>query len=56
MTPPNALIGSQENASLKLVSLFLFIETPHGFVCFMITVPLFFGKELETSIAEKISL
>ena len=41
-TPPNALIGSHLNADLKLSILFGLIDTPDGFPCFTITVPLFF--------------
>ena len=32
------------------------IETPQGLACFTITVPLFFGSDLEIVKAEKISL
>ena len=35
---------------------FFFIETPHGFACLTITVPIFFGKDFEIVSAEKISL
>ena len=45
---------------LKLICnmsrLFLFIETPHGFACFTITVPEFFGRDFEIVSAAKISL
>ena len=41
-TPPNALIGSQFNAFLKDLSWFTSEETPVGFVCLIITTPLFF--------------
>ena len=46
-TPPNALIGSQFNAFLKDLSWFTSEETPVGFVCLIITTPLFFLKILK---------
>ena len=54
--PPKALIGSQANADLKLFILFLCIDTPQGFACLTITVPVFFGRDLEIVKAAKISL
>jgi len=41
MTPPKALIGSEAKAFLNETNGVLFSETPHGFACFMITVPEF---------------
>jgi hypothetical protein len=38
------------------LKLFLFIETPHGFACFTITVPVFLGSDLEIIKAENMSL
>jgi len=32
------------------------METPHGLACLTITVPIFFGKDLEIVKAENISL
>jgi hypothetical protein len=32
------------------------METPHGFACFTITVPVFFGSDFEIVKAENISL
>ena len=32
----------------------MFIETPHGFACFIITVPVFLGSDLEIIKAENI--
>ena len=54
--PPKALTGSHANAYLKLSIWFDFIETPQGFACFTITVPIFFGKDFEIVNAAKISL
>ena len=54
--PPNALKGSQAKACLKLSSLFLRIETPHGLACLTITVPVPFGKVLDIVKADNISL
>ena len=45
--PPKALVGSQARADLKHSKLFFKVDTPHGFACFIITVPVFFGKDLE---------
>ena len=54
--PPKALIGSQLSANWTLFNLFLSIETPHGLACLTITVPEFFGKDLDMVKAENISL
>ena len=54
--PPNALIGSDLSASLKLSTLFVSIDTPHGLACLTITVPLFFGKVFDILKAANISL
>ena len=35
--PPNALIGSHKKLFYKLLIVFLFKDTPHGFPCFKIT-------------------
>ena len=56
ITPPYALTGSQLKAKLNDFKLFFYIETPQGFACLMITVPLFFPKDLEIDRAEKTSL
>ena len=42
--PPNALVGSELNANLKLLTFSLCIDTPHGFPCLTITVPIFPGQ------------
>ena len=55
-TPPKALIGSHERADLKLSKWLLLAETPQGFACFTITVPLPFGKDLDIVRALNISL
>ena len=49
-------MGSHANADLQLSIGFEFIDTPQGFACFTITVPLFFGKDFEIVNAAKISL
>ena len=54
--PPYALTGSLLSANLKLLILSLLIETPEGFVCLTITVPIFFGKDFEIASAENMSL
>ena len=54
--PPNALLGSHLKAAEKLFNLSLTIDTPQGFVCFIITVPVFFGRDLLISSAANISL
>ena len=54
--PPKALTGSQERADLKLSKLSFLVETPHGFACLTMTVPLPFGKDLEIVRALNISL
>jgi len=54
--PPYALTGSQLKAKLNDFKLFFSTETPQGFACLIITVPLFFSKDLEIDRAEKISL
>ena len=54
--PPNALIGSHDKAVSKLSILFLIIDTPQGFACLTITVPIFFGSVFEIDNAAKISL
>ena len=54
--PPKALTGSHAKADLKQSILLFKIETPQGFACFRITVPVFFGKLFEIVKAEKMSL
>ena len=49
-------LKKREKAKLNDFKLFFSIETPQGFACLIITVPLFFSKDLEIDRAEKISL
>ena len=56
ITPPNALIGSHAKAFLKEINGELFIETPHGLACLIITVVGFFLIENKISSDAKISL
>ena len=51
MIIPQTLTGSHK-CRLKLSSLFLTAETPHGFECLTITVPVFLGNELDIDNAE----
>ena len=55
-TPPKALTGSHANADLKLLIFLFRIDTPQGFACLIMTVPLFFGRLSVTDRAEKMSL
>ena len=54
--PPKALIGSEVSASLKLLTLFLLIDTPQGFACLTITVPTPAGNDFDALSAAYISL
>ena len=47
-TPPKALIGSHERADLQHSIAFFRTETPQGFACLTITVPVFFGRDFDT--------
>ena len=55
-TPPKALRGSQAKAFLNDLIGILFFDTPHGFACFIITVPASFPKASKISREANISL
>ena len=54
--PPKALIWSEDSAALKLLTLFLLIDTPQGFACLTITVPTPNGNDFDVLSAAYISL
>ena len=56
ITPPKALIGSDANAFLKDTRGEIFVETPQGFACLIITVVGFFLAEYKISNDVNISL
>ena len=56
ITPPNALVGSQEYAFLKDCIGLLFSDTPHGFACLIITDPALLLIDLKISKEANISL
>ena len=53
---PVDLIFCHQPEIAKQLKLFFKTDTPHGFACFTITVPVFFGKDFEIVNAAKISL